>query len=88
MKGDLPLKLVCYWKCESTVTNFRLDYSYLPSSMKTMSGERKPLSNLVISVAVDGVVRNALSKPSGQWSSEQSKMIWTLGAIPPETKSG
>ena len=82
------MKLICYWKCESTVTNFRLDYSYLSSSMKSVTGEKKPLSNLVVSVAVDGGVRNALSKPSGQWSAEQSKMSWTLGDIPPEDNSG
>jgi len=82
--SQLPLKLLCYWKCEPTVTNFRLDYTFVPSTLSSHSTKHPPpLTNVTISVPVSGDVRNALSKPTGVWLDDQSKMVWTVGNLQP-----
>ncbi|XP_064386367.1 F-BAR domain only protein 2-like [Halichondria panicea] len=81
--SHLPLKLVCYWKCEASVTNFRLDYTYRSAVMKTVSGDTKPLNKLSVTVPLGGAVKNALSKPNGNWNPEQSKMVWEIATVPP-----
>ena len=77
----LPLQLVCYWKCEPTITNVRLDYTYTPSAF-TLS-PKPTLTNMVVSVPVNGGVKNALSKPSGVWTAEQNKLVWKVGELQP-----
>ena len=59
---DLPLRLRCFWKCDPTVTNYRIDYKYNDSSVKGA-----PLTGLAICVSVDGVVSRHLCKPEGKW---------------------
>lgn len=87
--GALPLKLVCYWKCEPTVTNFRLDYTFVSSVVSTNSSKASPpLSNVVISIPVSGGVGNVLSKPVGVWMAEENKMVWKLGNLQPTEASG
>ena len=87
--GALPLKLVCYWKCEPTVTNFRLDYTFVSSVVSTnLSKPSPPLSNVVISVPVSGGVGNVLSKPVGVWTAEENKMVWKLGNLQPTEPPG
>ena len=87
--GVLPLKLVCYWKCEPTVTNFRLDYTFVSSVVSTNSSKASPpLSNVVISIPVSGGVGNVLSKPVGVWMAEENKMVWKLGNLQPTEASG
>lgn len=82
--SQLPLKLLCYWKCEPTVTNFRLDYTFVPSTLSSHTTKHPPpLTNVTISVPVSGDVRNALSKPTGVWLDDQSKMVWTVGNLQP-----
>lgn len=86
--SQLPLKLLCYWKCEPTVTNFRLDYTFVPSTLSSHSTKHPPsLTNVTISVPVSGDVRNALSKPTGVWLDDQSKMVWTVGNLQPAEQS-
>ena len=81
--GDqLPLKLVSFWKCEPSMTNFRLDYIYQPSSLKQ---PKKPtMTNISVVVPVSGGVRKSLSKPEGNWVAEQNRMMWKLEDLKPE----
>lgn len=58
-----PLQLVSYWKCDQNNTDLRIDYKYNPVALNGV----KPLSNLCISVPVDGGVTHMQSKPSGSW---------------------
>ena len=79
---QLPLKLVCYWKCDSAITNFRLDYTYQPSALRRPgpnSAHKFPLTGVIVSVPVNGGVSNALSKPTGTWVPDQDKMVWKVG---------
>ena len=59
---DLPLRLQCFWKCDPTVTNYRLDYKYNPSAVKNTA-----MTGLAIGVTLDGTVNRHLSKPEGKW---------------------
>lgn len=84
--SKLPLRLVCYWKCEPTVTNFRLDYTYIPSAL---AQQTKPsLTGVVVSVPVNGRVTNALYRPEGVWKVDQSTLTWNLGELRPSEQPG
>ncbi len=56
----IPLHLLCYWKCESGQTDFRLDYRYNRT-------QRAPLSSINVLVPVDGDVTHMQSKPTATW---------------------
>lgn len=87
--SELPLQMVCYMKCEQSITNFRLDYSYHPSTFHqsdtsgSSSSSSPRLSGVSFSVPVDGGVKNALTKPTGKWLAETSHMTWTVGDVLP-----
>ena len=84
--GQLPLKLVSFWKCEPSMTNFRLDYVYQPSNLKQL---KKPaMTNMSVVVPVGGGVRKSLSKPEGSWVAEQNRMMWKLGDLQPTEEGG
>lgn len=84
--GHLPLKLVSFWKCEPTTTNFRLDYIYQPSSLKQL---KKPaMTNMSVVVPVSGGVRKSMSKPEGSWVAEQNRIMWKLGDLQPTEEGG
>ena len=57
---SIPLNLICYWKCEQTQTDFRLDYRFNRS-------HRAPLSSVSVLVPVDGEVTHMQSKPTATW---------------------
>ncbi len=80
----LPLQLVAYMKCEPTVTNFRMDYTYQPSVFQL----KPTLTKVTFSVPMDGGVKNALTKPTGKWSAETNRMTWAIGDIPPSDNPG
>ena len=82
--SKLPLQLVAYMKCEPNTTNFRLNYTYHPSVFQS----KPTLTKVAFSVPVDGGVRNALTKPTGKWSVENSRMTWAIGDIPPSDSPG
>ena len=79
-------------KCELTVTNFRLDYTFVSSFSSVVSTNlskpSSPLFNVVISVPVSGGVGNVLSKPVGVWMAEENKMVWKLGNLQPTEPPG
>ncbi|CAI9727245.1 Hypothetical predicted protein [Octopus vulgaris] len=81
---NTPLPLVVYWKCTSTVTNFRLDYKYNPCSMS------KPvaLKNIQVTVPVNGDVANMQSIPSGNWNAEEKRATWKLDDISEMSENG
>ncbi len=56
--------------------------------MKTVSGDTKPLNKLSVTVPLGGAVKNALSKPNGNWNPEQSKMVWEIATVPPTQGQG
>ena len=71
---DLPLRLRCFWKCDPTVTNYRIDYKYNEAAVKGT-----PLTGLAIGVSVDGVVSRHLCKPEGKWYIIVALQIVNLG---------
>uniref|UniRef100_A0A1A8J5W0 F-BAR domain only protein 2 n=2 Tax=Nothobranchius TaxID=28779 RepID=A0A1A8J5W0_NOTKU len=72
-----PLNLAVYWKCLSSTTELRVDYSYNPESMASPG----PLSNVQVLVHVDGGVTNMHSLPNSIWNLEQNKCLWKLSDI-------
>ena len=82
----LPLLLKGYMKCEASVTNFRLDYTYQPGVFPSAS-KQPSLTKLAFSLPVDGGVQNAVTRPTGKWSAEGSSMTWVVGEVPP-TETG
>uniref|UniRef100_A0A1A8L6L5 F-BAR domain only protein 2 n=2 Tax=Nothobranchius TaxID=28779 RepID=A0A1A8L6L5_9TELE len=72
-----PLNLAVYWKCLSSTTELRVDYSYNPESMASPG----PLSNVQVLVHVDGGVTSMHSLPNSIWNLEQNKCLWKLSDI-------
>ena len=82
----LPLQLKCYIKCDTSVTNFRADYTYHPN---VFSSTRQPtLTKLAFSLPMDGGVHNVISKPTGKWSAENNCWTWVIGTVPPVENPG
>lgn len=72
-----PFQLVCYWKCEPTHTDLKIDYKYNSHAMASPS----PLLNVSISVPVDGGVKNVQSKPFSAWLGESNRLVWNFTDI-------
>lgn len=72
-----PFQLVCYWKCEPTHTDIKIDYKYNSHAMASPS----PLLNVSISVPVDGGVKNVQSKPFSAWLGESNRLVWNFTDI-------
>ncbi|XP_037040943.1 F-BAR domain only protein 2 isoform X10 [Bradysia coprophila] len=72
-----PFQLVCYWKCEPTHTDIKIDYKYNSHAMAAPS----PLLNVSISVPVDGGVKNVQSKPFSAWLGESNRLVWNFTDI-------
>ena len=81
---ELPLQLVSYMKCEPNTTNFRLDYTYKPNTFQS----NPSLHMVAFCVPIDGGVKNALTKPTGEWSAENNHMTWTIGDVEPSNSQG
>ena len=77
--SKLPLKVATYWKCETAVTNFRFDYTYVGSNMPSVM--KPPLTHVSVCVPVNGGVRNTLSKPSGNWLADKQQIMWKIGEV-------
>lgn len=75
--SSCPFQLVCYWKCEPTHTDIKIDYKYNSHAMATAS----PLLNVAIAVPVDGGVRNVQSKPHSAWLGESNRLQWNFTDI-------
>lgn len=75
--SSCPFQLVCYWKCESTHTDIKIDYKYNSHAMAVAS----PLLNVAITVPVDGAVRNVQSKPHSAWLGESNRLQWNFTDI-------
>ncbi|XP_011409207.2 PREDICTED: F-BAR domain only protein 2-like [Amphimedon queenslandica] len=68
--------MTSFWKCESSSTVFRLDYTYTPDVFPSKS---KPnLTNLSATITVGGGVTSADPQPKGAWSDDKSTMVWKL----------
>ena len=86
-RTKLPLQLKSYMKCEPSVTNFRLDYTYQPSVFS--SATKKPtLTKVSFSVPIDGGVQNVRSMPDGVWSAEKESLTWTVDDLHPSDSPG
>lgn len=83
----LPLQLKSYIKTDTSVTNFRLDYTYQPTVFSSAS-KWPPLKRVTFTLPMDGGVQNAVTKPTGIWSTENASMIWVVGEIPPIENPG
>ena len=46
------------------------------------------LTNVAFTVPISGGVRNALSKPTGNWSTDINTMRWKLGEVQPVDEQG
>ena len=73
----VPLILCSHWKCEPTVTNLKVDYSYNSSAL--VGGQ--PLTGVVVFAPVNGGVQSMNSKPDAAWSAEQSRVLWKINEI-------
>ena len=74
--NGLPLQMTSFWKCESSLTTFRLDYTYTPDVFPSTS---KPnLTGLAVTVTVGGGVTKSESVPAGAWSASKNVMAWKL----------
>ena len=58
-----PLQLCPYWRCDTAITDLKLDYKYNPACMVSPV----PLTALSVVVPVDGGVEIMHSKPSASW---------------------
>ena len=86
-RTKLPLQLKSSMKCEPSVTNFTLDYTYQPSVFSSAT-KMPTLTNVSFTVPVDGGVQNVRSKPNGVWSSEKESLTWTVDDLPPSDSPG
>ncbi|XP_055377713.1 F-BAR domain only protein 2 isoform X13 [Condylostylus longicornis] len=75
--SSCPFQLVSYWKCEPTHTALKIDYKYNSHAMASPSS----LLNLIISVPVDGDVKNVQSKPHSVWLGESNRLVWNFTDI-------
>ncbi|XP_059621929.1 F-BAR domain only protein 2 isoform X2 [Phlebotomus argentipes] len=75
--SSCPFQLVCYWKCEPTHTDIKIDYKYNSHAMAAPT----PLLNISITVPVDGGVRNVQSKPHSAWLGESNRLVWNFTDI-------
>lgn len=69
-----PLHLVAYWKCESRITDLRIDYKFNPSALAITV----PINNLNIIVPVNGGVSDVQSKPKVLWNGELNRAVWKI----------
>lgn len=67
-----PFQLVAYWKCTNAHTDLKIDYKYNSHAMSSPT----PLLNVAVAVPIDGGMRNFQSKPPGQWTSENNRLVW------------
>lgn len=79
-----PLRLVSYWKCEPSKTDFRLDYFYNAAALSSPM----PLTNISIHVPINGDVTKMQCIPPGTWSSEKVRAIWQLSSISELSEKG
>ncbi|KAF5272837.1 hypothetical protein FQR65_LT00433 [Abscondita terminalis] len=70
--NSCPFQLVSYWKCETSHTDLKIDYKYNSHAMSSPS----PLLNVNVFVPIDGTVKHMQSKPTAQWSAENSRVVW------------
>ena len=71
-------------KCEPNTTNFRLDFTYKASVFQS----KPTMTNVVLSLPMDGGVKNAITRPTGTWSADTGHMTWTIGDILPSDSPG
>ncbi|XP_062509808.1 F-BAR domain only protein 1-like [Corticium candelabrum] len=80
----VPLTLCSHWKCEPTVTNLKVDYTY---NDNVLAGGQ-PLTGVTVIAPVNGGVQSMTSKPEAAWIAEQSRVSWRLNEIRPPAGSG
>ncbi|KAK3091287.1 hypothetical protein FSP39_018668, partial [Pinctada imbricata] len=79
-----PMPVITYWKCDSSTTDYRLDYKYNPNSLSSPS----TLKNIAVKVSVSGDVSNMQSIPSGNWNAETQKATWKLNDLSELSEDG
>ena len=78
--------MTSFWKCESSLTVFRLDYTYTPSVFP--SNSKPNLTNLMATVTIGGGVTSSDSEPKGAWSDDKSMMVWKLPDVLSDKEMG
>ena len=68
--NGLPFQMTSFWKCESSLTTFRLDYTYTPDVFP--STPKPNLTGLAASVIVGGGVTKSELVPEGAWSASKN----------------
>ncbi|KAK0547602.1 hypothetical protein OC846_004796 [Tilletia horrida] len=76
----VPIDLHAQWRCEPTQTSLMV--SYRPNSSSRLLTNKSALDDfeVVVPIAPAGSVGNAMLKPSGEWDSADSKLVWTLAS--------
>ncbi|OON18610.1 hypothetical protein X801_05534 [Opisthorchis viverrini] len=81
-----PIHLCTYWRCEPTMTDFRLDYTtHWPTSETTSS--LPPRGDLRVHLSVDGGVARMQSLPLGFWFPDSNRATWQIPLGQPTTNS-
>ena len=78
--------MTSFWKCEASLTVFRLDYTFTPSVFP--SNSKPNLTGLMVSATIGGGVTSASSEPKGAWSNDKSTMVWKLPDVPSDKDVG
>ncbi|TGZ72841.1 hypothetical protein CRM22_001830 [Opisthorchis felineus] len=81
-----PIHLCTYWRCEPTMTDFRLDYTtHWPTSENTSSLPAR--GDLRVHLSVDGGVARMQSLPLGFWFPDSNRATWQIPLGQPTTNS-
>ncbi|GAA27752.2 FCH domain only protein 2 [Clonorchis sinensis] len=81
-----PIHLCTYWRCEPTMTDFRLDYTtHWPISESTSSLPAR--GDLRVHLSVDGGVARMQSLPLGFWFPDSNRATWQIPLGQPTTSS-
>nr|QQY02512.1 SH3-containing GRB2-like protein 3-interacting protein 1 [Cryptocotyle lingua] len=81
-----PIHLCTYWRCEPTVTDFRLDYTtHWPiDNQNALSSAR---GDLRVHLSVDGGVARMQSLPLGFWFPDANRATWQIPLSQPTNTS-
>lgn len=70
--SSVPLHLLAHWKCETTHTDFKLEYRL---------GVSSSLRSLAVAVPVEGGVGAMRSQPEARWLADSSRAVWQLNDV-------
>lgn len=78
-----PIRVVTHWLCDLSVTKVRVDIEFLEDSVGELTSRIEPedISNLKLSMQVNGNVVSQQSKPEATWSPIDSRLTWSFSSL-------